>query len=70
MVGVDSYNLVKNTANCISDDKIGTDRFEKFSGPESLPFPARKHQSTVVTVIDLRGNEAMRAHDLWETWYA
>ena len=49
------YNLVENTANCGGDDKIGTDRFEKFSGTESLLFPAGEHQRVAVKVIDPRG---------------
>ena len=69
MEAVDIYNLVENTANCIGDDKIGTDRFEKFSGTESLPFPVGEHQSAAVKVIDLRGNEVMRVHDLGDRRY-
>ena len=43
---------------------IDTERFEKFSGTESLPFPAGEHQRVAVKVIDPRGNEVMRVHDL------
>ena len=46
---------------------IDADRFEKFSGTESLPFPAGEHQRVAVKVIDPRGNEVMRVHDLRET---
>ena len=49
---------------------IDTDRFEKFSGTESLPFPPGEHQRVAVKVIDPRGNEVMRVHDLRETRYA
>ena len=49
---------------------IDTERFEKFSGTESLPFPAGEHQRVAVKVIDPRGNEVMRVHDLRETRYA
>ena len=45
---------------------IDTERFEKFSGTESLPFPAGEHQRVAVKVIDPRGNEVMRVHDLGE----
>ena len=43
---------------------IDPERFEKFSGTESLPFPAGEHQRVAVKVIDPRGNEVMRVHDL------
>ncbi len=49
---------------------IDTEHFEKFSGTESLPFPAGEHQRVAVKVIDPRGNEVMRVHDLRETRYA
>lgn len=49
---------------------IDSERFEKFSGTESLPFPAGEHQRVAVKVIDPRGNEVMRVHDLRETGYA
>ena len=49
---------------------IDPERFEKFSGTESLPFPAGKHQRVAVKVIDPRGNEVMKVHDLRETRYA
>ena len=48
---------------------IDTDRFEKFSGTESLPFPAGEHQRVAVKVIDPRGNEVMCVHDLAERGY-
>ena len=48
---------------------IDTERFEKFSGTESLPFPAGEHQRVAVKVIDPRGNEVMRVHDLGERRY-
>ena len=43
---------------------IDEERFEKFSGTESLPFPAGEHARAAVKVIDPRGNEVMRIHDL------
>ena len=48
---------------------IDTERFEKFSGTESLPFHAGEHQRVAVKVIDPRGNEVMRVHDLGERGY-
>ena len=43
---------------------IEPEQFEKFSGTESLPFPAGEHQRVAVKVIDPRGNEVMRVHNL------
>ena len=43
---------------------IDPERFEKFSGTESLPFPVGKHACAAVKVIDPRGNEVMRVHNL------
>ena len=43
---------------------IDAERFEQFSGTESLPFPAGKHAKVAVKVIDPRGNEVMRVHVL------
>ncbi|RKU08619.1 site-specific DNA-methyltransferase [Candidatus Poribacteria bacterium] len=43
---------------------IDEDQFEKFSGTESLPFSAGKHACVAVKVIDPRGNEVMRVHNL------
>ena len=48
---------------------IDPERFEKFSGTESLPFPVGEHQRVAVKVIDPRGNEVMKVHDLRETRY-
>ena len=48
---------------------IDPERFEKFCGTESLPFPAGEHQRVAVKVIDPRGNEVMRVHDLGERRY-
>ena len=45
---------------------IDAERFEKFSGTESLPFPAGEHQRAAVKVIDPRGNEVMCVHNLGE----
>ena len=43
---------------------IDTESFETFSGTESLPFPAGEHKCVAVKVIDPRGNEVMRVHNL------
>ena len=43
---------------------IDEDRFEKFSGTESFPFSAGDHACVAVKVIDPRGNEVMRVHNL------
>ena len=43
---------------------IDEDQFEKFSGTESFPFPAGEHACVAVKVIDPRGNEVMRVHNL------
>ena len=48
---------------------IDIERFEKFSGTESLPFPAGEHHRVAVKVIDPRGNEVMRVHDLGKREY-
>ena len=48
---------------------IDPERFEKFSGTKSLPFPAGEHQRVAVKVIDPRGNEVMCVHDLGERGY-
>ena len=48
---------------------IEPEQFEKFSGTESLPFAAGEHQRVAVKVIDPRGNEVMRVHDLDEQGY-
>lgn len=43
---------------------IDTESFEMFSGTVSLPFPAGEHECIAVKVIDPRGNEVMRVHNL------
>ena len=43
---------------------IDEDRFEQFSGTESFPFPTGEHACVAVKVIDPRGNEVMRVHNL------
>lgn len=43
---------------------IDAERFEQFSGTESLPFPAGENARVAVKVIDPRGNEVMRVHAL------
>ena len=48
---------------------IDPDRFESFSGTTSLPFPAGEHRRAAVKVIDPRGNEVMRVHNLGEQGY-
>ena len=57
----------KNAWNKIARDLKGVidaESFEIFSGTESLPFPAGKHACVAVKVIDPRGNEVMRVHNL------
>ncbi|MYK17601.1 site-specific DNA-methyltransferase, partial [Candidatus Poribacteria bacterium] len=48
---------------------IDADNFEKFSGTESFPFRAGEHACVAVKVIDPRGNEVMRVHNLGEQRY-
>ena len=48
---------------------IDPERFENFSSATSLPFPAGEHQRVAVKVIDPRGNELMREHNLGEQGY-
>ena len=43
---------------------IDAERFDQFSGTESLPFPVGEHAKVAVKVIDPRGNEVMRVHAL------
>ena len=43
---------------------IDDDQFEKFSGTESFPFPTGEYACVAVKVIDPRGNEVMRVHNL------
>ncbi len=43
--------------------------FEMFSGTESLPFPVGEHGCVAVKVIDPRGNEVMRVHNLRDLEY-
>ncbi len=43
---------------------VDEDAFEVFSGTASLPFPPGKHRRVAVKVIDPRGNEVMRIHEL------
>ena len=48
---------------------IDPECFENFSGTTSLPFPAGEHRRVAVKVIDPRGNEVMRVHNLGEQGY-
>ena len=43
---------------------IDAESFEMFSGTVSLPFSAGEHGGVAVKVIDPRGNEVMRVHNL------
>jgi adenine-specific DNA-methyltransferase len=43
---------------------IDEDAFEKLSGTESIPFPPGEHKRIAVKVIDPRGNEVMRVHEV------
>ena len=55
-----AWNKIASTLKGVIDE----DQFEKFSGTESFPFPAGEHGSVAVKVIDPRGNEVMRVHNL------
>jgi adenine-specific DNA-methyltransferase len=46
------------------DGVVDPDRFAALSGTVSLPFPAGKHKTVAVKVIDPRGNEVMSVHKL------
>jgi adenine-specific DNA-methyltransferase len=46
------------------DGLIDAERFEALSGTVSLPFPAGKHKTVAVKVIDPRGNEVMSVQPL------
>ena len=48
---------------------IDPECFENFSGTTSLPLPAGEHQRVAVKVIDPRGNEVMRVHNLGDQTY-
>ena len=43
---------------------IDADAFEAFSGTRSLPFPVGENRRVAVKVIDPRGNEVMKIHNL------
>ena len=43
---------------------IDAESFERFSGTVSLPFSTGEHGCVAVKVIDPRGNEVMRVHNL------
>lgn len=43
---------------------VDPDAFEAFSGTVSLPFPPGKHKCVAVKVIDPRGNEVMKVHEV------
>ena len=43
---------------------VDADAFEAFSGTKSLPFPAGENKRVAVKVIDPRGNEVMKIHNL------
>ena len=55
-----AWNKIARDLKAVIDE----DQFEKFSGTVSLPFPAGEHECVAVKVIDPRGNEIMRVHDL------
>ena len=48
---------------------VDAEAFEAFSGTRSLPFPAGENRRAAVKVIDPRGNEVMRIHDLEKVGY-
>ena len=43
---------------------IDEDTFAAFTGTTSLPFPTGQHKRVAVKIIDPRGNEVMRVHNL------
>ena len=43
---------------------VDADAFDAFGGTKSLPFPAGQHNRIAVKVIDPRGNEVMKIHNL------
>ena len=49
---------------------IDPEAFAAFSGTKSLPFHAGEHRRVAVKVIDPRGNEVMRVHNLDGTYHA
>ena len=55
-----AWNKIARDLNSVID----AERFEQFSGTESLPFPAGEHARVAVKVIDPWGNEVMRVHAL------
>ena len=55
-----AWNKIASDLNGVID----AERFEQFSGTKSLPFPAGEHARVAIKVIDPRGNEVMRVHDL------
>ena len=48
---------------------VDPEAFAAFSGTESLPFPRGEHGRVAVKVIDPRGNEVMRVHELGDAPY-
>ncbi len=58
-------NAWKNIARSLKT-VIDAENLEAFSGTESIPFSAGKHNRIAVIVIDRRGNELMRVHKLEE----
>jgi adenine-specific DNA-methyltransferase len=48
------------------DNTLAPEAFAKLAGTVSLPFPAGEHKRIAVKVIDTRGNEVMRVHNLEE----
>ena len=55
-----AWNKIARDLNSVID----AERFDQFSGTESLPFPVGEHAKVAVKVIDPRGNEVMRVHTL------
>ena len=47
---------------------VDAEAFAAFSGTKSLPFPPGEHTRAAVKVIDPRGNEVMRVHNLGKTY--
>jgi adenine-specific DNA-methyltransferase len=49
--------------------RIEEDEFKRLTGTTSLPFHPGEHERAAVKVIDPRGNEVMRVHDLGGVTY-
>ena len=60
-----AWNRLKAALKSVVD----ADAFDAFGGTKSLPFPAGQHKRVAVKVIDPRGNEVMKIHNLEDETY-